>query len=251
MPAPSPHAKVEQRVGLTDFTVDYSSPGVKGRKIWGELVPYDKEWRAGANAPTKLTASRDFTFGGAPVKAGTYVVLMTPGKASWSVVLKTDAEPPAAKEVAKATVTPAALPASRERLVYLFSDTTDDKTALDLEWEKVRVRVPITVDTRTQVTAAIERATATVGRPHLLSASYYFNTGNAADLDKALTLIDRSIQINESWRNTWLKAQILGKKGKKAEATAAANRALALGKGDKIFEDNVKENVNKAIASWK
>src|SRR6266571_3687755 len=76
-PAPSPKARVEQRVGITDLSIDYSSPGVKGRKIWGEVVPYDKIWRAGANAPTKLTASRDFTFGGAAVKAGSYAVFAT------------------------------------------------------------------------------------------------------------------------------------------------------------------------------
>src|SRR4051812_31675087 len=79
-PSPSPKARVEQRVGVTDVAIDYSSPGVKARKIWGELVPYDKVWRAGANAPTKLTVSRDFTFGGAAVKAGSYSVFMTPGK---------------------------------------------------------------------------------------------------------------------------------------------------------------------------
>src|SRR3954471_1165981 len=86
-PAPSPRARVEQRVGITDVSIDYSSPGVKGRKIWGEVVPYDKTWRAGANAPTKLTVSRDVSFGGAPVPAGTYSLFMIPGKASWTVLL--------------------------------------------------------------------------------------------------------------------------------------------------------------------
>src|ERR1043165_7624846 len=90
LPAPSPKARVEQRVGITDLSIDYSSPGVKGRKIWGEVVPYDKVWRAGANAPTKLTVSRDFMFGGTAVKAGSYAVYMTPGKTSWAVALNTD-----------------------------------------------------------------------------------------------------------------------------------------------------------------
>src|SRR5580765_2018549 len=89
-PAPSPKARVEQRVGVTDVSIDYSSPGVKGRKIWGEVVPYDKVWRAGANAPTKLTVSRDFTFGGTAVKAGSYSVFVTPGKKTWTVALNTD-----------------------------------------------------------------------------------------------------------------------------------------------------------------
>src|SRR5262252_2950779 len=79
-PAPSPKARTEQRVGITDVSIDYSSPGVKGRKIWGELVPYDKLWRAGANAATKLTVSRDFALGGVQLKAGSYAMLITPGK---------------------------------------------------------------------------------------------------------------------------------------------------------------------------
>src|SRR6516165_6613067 len=72
LPRPSPFAKVVQTVGLTDITVDYSSPGVKGRKIWGAVVPYDQMWRAGANAATKITFSRDVTFAGKPVPAGSY-----------------------------------------------------------------------------------------------------------------------------------------------------------------------------------
>src|SRR5262245_66554293 len=79
VPAPSSKAKVEQRVGITDFSVDYSSPAIRGRKIFGGLLPYDKLWRTGANASTKLTASRDFTFGGKPVPKGTYSVFSIPG----------------------------------------------------------------------------------------------------------------------------------------------------------------------------
>ena len=79
VPAPSAKAKVEQRVGITDFSVDYSSPAVRGREIWGGLVPYDLLWRTGANASTKLTASRDFTFGQTAVPKGTYSLFTIPG----------------------------------------------------------------------------------------------------------------------------------------------------------------------------
>ena len=253
LPQPSPHARVEQRVGLTDLAVDYSSPGVKGRKIWGDLVPYDKVWRAGANAATKLIASHDFTFGGTPIKAGTYSVFIIPAKAQWTVLLNSDPTLGAPdhddkKDVARVKVTPAALPAPRERLTYLFSDTQEDRTSLDLEWERVRIRVPITVDTKALVTAVIDKATGDAWRPHWSAAGYYFNAG---DLDRALALVDKSIAIDSRWRNEWLRAQILGKKGKKAEATAAANRALAVGKGDPSFEQFVKADVTKAMAGWK
>jgi Protein of unknown function (DUF2911) len=254
LPQPSPRARVEQRVGVTDLSLDYSSPGIKGRKVWGTLVPYAKVWRAGANAATKLTVSRDFTFGGTAVKAGAYSIFVTPAaKGPWTVHLNSDPAAPAdehdpKKDVAKVTVTPAALPAPRERLLYLFTDSTDDRTSLDLEWERVRIRVPITVDTKAHVAAAIDKATGDAYRPHAAAANYYLNAG---DLDRALAMVDRSIAIQSTWRNEWLRAQILGKKGKKADATAAANRALTLGKGDQVFDKFIKPEVDKAMAGWK
>jgi hypothetical protein len=252
-PAPSPRARVEQRVGITDVSIDYSSPGVKGRKIWGEVVPYDKVWRAGANAPTKLTVTRDFAFGGTAVKAGSYAVFVTPGKKAWTVALNTDLAATQdshddKNDVARVAVTPAALPAVRERLIYLFSDTQDDRTHLDLEWERVRIRVALTIDTKAAVTAGIEKALAAAWQPHATAASYYMNAG---DLTRAAALIDKSIAIESNWRNEWLRAQIQGKKGNKAEAAASANRALALGKGDANFEQNVQPGIVKALAGWK
>lgn len=253
LPAPSLHARVEQRVGITDVALDYSSPGVKGRKIWGDVVPYDKTWRAGANAPTKLTVSRDFSFGGTAVPAGTYSLFMVPGKAAWTVMLNTDLnvsqeDHDAKKDVAKISVKPAALPALRERLRYTFDDTQDGKTTLDLEWERVRIALPITIDTAKLVSAGIERATADVWRPHFAAASY-LNDNNQPD--KALPLVERSIAIQPTWRNHWLRAQILYKKGNKAEAQAAAAKAQELGKGDQGFEANGKAQMTKAMASWK
>jgi hypothetical protein len=253
-PAPSPRAKVEQRVGLTDFQVEYSSPAVKGRKVWGELVPLDKVWRTGANAATKLTASRDFTFGDKPVKAGTYSLHSIPGKTSWTVILNSNpnASPQAYDEkldVARVNVRPVASPAHRERLTFIFSDTTDDATHLDLEWVKVRVRVPLKVDTKAQVAAAIEQADKEAWRPHFTAARYLLESGG--DLDRALSFADKSVAIQPTWWNQWVKAQIHGKKGNKAEAAAAAREAQELGKGDQIFEGFFKTDVDKAIASWK
>jgi hypothetical protein len=254
LPQPSPRARVEQRVGLTDLSIDYSSPAVKRRKIWGDLVPYNQVWRAGANAATKLTASRDFSFGGTPMKAGSYSIFITPtAKGPWTVVLNSDPAVSAPdhdpkKDLASVNVAPQALAAPRERLLYFFNDTQEDRTSLEMEWERVRIRVPITVDTKGQVTAAIDKATNEAWRPHASAATYYFNAG---DLGRALALADRSIAIQATWRNEWLRAQILGKQGKKADATAAANRALTLGKDDKIFEQAVKADIIKAIAGWK
>jgi hypothetical protein len=146
---PSPAAKVSQQVGTAEVSIEYSSPGVKKRKIWGELVPYDKMWRTGANASNKLTLTKDMTIGGKPVPAGTYNLLTIPGKKSWTIFINKDTTLNAnvekhsdALDVAKFTVTPKAIP-FRERLAFIFSDVTDDSVNLDLEWEKVRVSIPI------------------------------------------------------------------------------------------------------------
>lgn len=253
IPQASQKARSEQRVGITDFAIDYSSPGVKGRKIWGELVPFDKVWRAGANASTKLTANRDFSLGGTLVKAGTYSVFITPGKASWTVVLNSDAGASqdsydAKRDVAKLAVKPIALPAARERLLWLFSDAQEDKATLDLEWEKVRIRVPLTVDTKAQVAAQIERATGEAWVVHWMAANYAFESGDAA---RALPLVDKSIAIQPVFRNTWLRARVLWKQGQKAEARTAAARAQELGKGTPGYENFYKAEVTKTLASWK
>lgn len=254
-PAPSPKAKVEQRVGITDFAIEYSSPAVKGRVIWGELVPYDTLWRTGANMSTKLTASRDFSFGGKPVPAGSYSLFTIPGKAGWTVILNSKAELSGTtgydekNDVARITVTPQALAAPRERMTFIVSDTTDAGANLDLEWEKLRVRIPVTVDTKAQVAASIDKTLGDAWRPHWQAARYLLDSGG--DLDKALSYINTSIEIEPNWWNYWVKASILGKQGKKAEAVAAAEQSQKLGPGDNIYEQFFKEDIAKAIANWK
>lgn len=255
LPAPSPKAKSEQRVGVTDFTIEYSSPGVKGRKIWGDLVPMGELWRAGANAATKLTASRDFTFGGTKVPAGSYAYYAIPGESSWTVILNTNANASGtqgydeAKNVASITVKPASLAESRERLAFHFNDTADDSVNLDLEWEKVRVRVPIQVDTKAHVAASVEKTLAEAWRPHFASARYLLDSGG--DLGQALSWIDTSIAIKPHWWNNWVRAQILAKQGKKADAVAAAQKATELGKGDNVYENFFKGQIADSIASWR
>jgi len=253
LPQPSPKARVEQRVGVTDFAVEYSSPGVKGRKIWGELVPYDQLWRTGANAPTKLVASRDFMFGGKKVPAGTYSVFTIPGKDSWTVILNSNTkagtrEYDQKQDVARVNVKAATAPA-RERMVFLFSETTDDATRMDLEWETLRISVPITVDTSAQARASIDKTLDDAWRPHFVSARYLLDTGG--DLKQAMTYVDTSIAIKPTWSNTWVQAQILAKQGKSSEAIAAAERAQTLGKDDPVFQEFFKPQVVKAIADWK
>src|SRR5688572_4387403 len=146
LPAPSPKARVDQRVGLTDFSLEYSSPGVKGRQIWGGLVLYDQPWRTGANAATKLTASKEFIIGGKKILAGSYALYTILGKQQWTVILNTSAIAwgtngyDQKNDVLRFTVKPEAIPL-RERLTFVFSNATDNDVRLDLEWEKLRLPI--------------------------------------------------------------------------------------------------------------
>jgi hypothetical protein len=253
VPAPSVKAKVEGRVGITDFSVDYSSPAARGRKIWGGLVPFDKVWRTGANASTKLTASRDFTFGDVAVPKGTYSVFTIPGASSWIVILNKDAdastgEYDAKNDAARVTVSPASS-APRERMTFLFSDTTDTSTRLDLEWESLRVSVPIKVDTKAHVMSSIDTAVGDAWRPHYQAGRYLVETGG--DVDTALQYLDTSIGIKSTWWNHWWRAQALAKKGRTADAVAAGQKALEIGKGNETFEQVFKADVEKAVDGWK
>jgi hypothetical protein len=253
LPQPSPKARVEQRVGLTDFAVDYSSPGVKKRPIWGTLVPYDKPWRTGANSATTIKASKDFTFGDKKVPAGTYGLYTIPSKGAWTVALSSQTDAPGgafdpAKDVARISVkaTPIKM---RERLTFTFAATSDDATRLELEWEKVRISIPIAVDTKAQALANIDKAVDDAWRPHFNAARYLLESGG--DVDKAMSYADASIGVKPTWWNTWVKAQLLAKKGNVPEAIAAGEKAQTLGQGDRVFEGFFKADVAKAVGGWK
>ncbi len=255
LPASSPTSRVQTRVGVTDFSIDYASPGIKGRKVWGGVVPLDKIWRTGANATTKLTVSRDFTFGTTKVPAGSYAIFSIPGKTEWTMILNAKPEGWGATQydqkhdVARVKVKPTALPSSRERMTFIFSDMTDDGANIDLEWEKLRVRVPVSVDTKAHVAANIDQAVQNAWRPHFASARYILESGG--DVDQALALADKSIAIQPTWWNQWVRAQALGKKGRKGDARAAAEEAMRLGQGDGVFEGFFRPQVTSAIAGWK
>jgi len=254
VPQPSLAAKLEQRVGITDFKVEYSSPAVRGRQVFGGLVPFDQPWRAGANAATKLTASRDFKFGGKAVPAGSYALYAIPGKASWTLVLNSSSEQwgsagfDTKKDVARITVKPVTIP-KRERLTFIFSDSTDDASRLDLEWDTLRISAPIEVDTKAHVAASMDQALDNAWRPHFTAARYLLESGG--DLGRALKLVDTSIEVKPTWWNNWVRAQILAKQGKATDAAVAAEKAQQLGKGDRVYEGFFKAEVSKAITDWK
>lgn len=252
-PQASPAAQVMQRVGLADLTVTYSSPAANGRKIWGELVPFDALWRTGANKATQITFSRDVTFGGTAVPAGDYSLFTLPTAKGWTVVLNRVTELwgtggyDQAKDVARVSATTSAIP-KRERMTFIFSDTTESQTRLDLEWDTLRVSVPITVDTKGQVLSGIDAALSTAWQPHMRAASYLLSTDG--DLRTALGYIQTSVGIKPTWRNHWVRAQILNKMGKNAKAKADVRAALKLGDNSGGF-DFYQPRMKDALTSWK
>jgi hypothetical protein len=254
LPRPSPTAKLTQRLGLTDVTIEYSSPGVKNRKIWGGLLPYDKFWRTGANATTKLTFSRDVTVAGKPVPAGSYGVGTIPGKTTWTVILNrsTDLGADGGKlkqedDVARFQVTPKAIPL-RERLAFVFSDFSDEGGNLDMEWEKVRVSIPIKVGTTAQAMANIKDTLDGTWRTFNGAARYMLET--TKDYDAGLKYVDQSLSLKEEWFNSWTKAQLLAAKGDFKDATTWAEKANTLGtpQGPGFF---FADEVRKSLGEWK
>ncbi len=252
LPRPSHGAKVSATVGVTEVSVDYSAPAVKGRAIWGALLPHGKVWRAGANLTTKLTLSTDALVGGKPVAAGTYGVFVIPSPTAWTFILNQDAGASEqsyqeASDVLRLQIMPQAVPA-RERLSYEVLDATDEGATLALEWEKVRLAVPLKVDTQAMVLAQIKALKGEESRPYNSAARWLFEHKLEAPL--ALELVGKSIALKEDWQNQWTRAELLFAKGDKAGARAAATKAEELGKKtpDNFFWA---DRVAKALAEWK
>ena len=205
-----------------------------------------------ANAPTKLTSNRDFTFGGKAVPAGSYSLFIIPTKAAWTVVLNLDPKNEGAsehdpkKDVARATVTPTDAPA-RERLTYLFENTTDERTDLVLDWAQKRVVVPITVATSKHADESIAQTLESAWRPLFNAGRYKYDHGAT---DEALGLLRQSIDLKPTWWNHWWAAQAFAKKGDHASARKHATEATKLGAKDDVFKRFFAENVKKTVAGW-
>jgi len=252
LPRPSPKGSATQTVGLTDVSIVYSSPSVKGRKIWGEVVPFDEVWRAGANECTRVTFSTPVSIEGKPVPAGAYCLFLLPQKSAWTFILSKNTEQWGAgdyKQSEDALRVPAAASTIplRERLAFAIVDFDDEKGALVMEWETQRVAVRFTTGTREKVLSQIRALKGDDWKPYNAAARYLLGAGIESAL--AMQLADRSIKLKEEWNNVWTRAQLLHAAGKNAEAVAAAQRAQTLGKASKNFFEA--EDVSRALVSWK
>lgn len=260
LPAPSPKAALEQTVGLTDITMSYSRPGVKGRTIWGDLVPYGDVWRTGANAATTITFSTDVMVGGKALTAGTYSIHTIPTTGDWTVIFNTKADQWGSyaydekDDAARITVKPSAN-AHTEWMNFSFVDLANEKATLALDWDKLRVAIPIEVKTIDNSLAACRAAMKDLKaddyRTAYRCASFAFDNNVALDEGKAW--LDKSIAIQPWWLNYRLKANWAAKDGNYAEAIAAAEKAIEVGtpEGDMQGPKDELDKLTKSIAEWK
>ncbi len=233
-PAPSPGCTIKQRVGLTDVEVVYSRPGVKGREIFGSLVPYGQVWRTGANASTKVTFSTPVKFNGEAVPAGTYALYTIPGAEEWTVILHKNLKLGGATgydakdDLLRVKAKPTSIAEKLESFTIEFTDVRDESATLFLGWDQTLVPVKIEVDVVDKLVPQIEAAMAGPGdkKPYYQAAAFYYEHG--LDLQKASKWVNAAAAANETYYIVHLKAKILAKQGNKEGAIAAAKRSTEL-----------------------
>lgn len=254
-PQPSPGSKIEQKVGLTDVTVVYSRPSMKGRTIYGDLVPYGKLWRTGANANTTITFSDDVKVGGKTLKKGAYAVFTKPGRQNWEVIFYADTNnwgTPQKWDDSKVAATVSAkvmpIPFSVETFTIDFNNLTNKGAHLEFIWEKAYVALPIEVPTAKKAVASIEKTMAGPSANDYFSAALFYLQENK-DLNKAKQWIDKAIEMRED-KPFWMyrqKSLIHAAMGDKKGAIKAAKASLAgaekEGNADyvKMNKDSLKE----------
>ena len=253
-PAPSPTQTVKQDFGLSSVELSYSRPGMKGRKIYGDLVPFGKVWRTGANNATTITFGEEVTIGGKKVPAGKYGLLTIPDKNSWTLIItkQLDVTSPAAykqeMDVVRVEAKPAKLDNTTESFTMQFANVKPSTMDVQILWENTIVSLPVSTDVETKVMAQIDNLMNKDNRPYYNAAMYYMDNGK--DLNQALAWLDKAVELNPT--AFWIhhqRANALAKLGKKEEAKAAANKSIELAKEAKN-DDYVKLN-EKLLAEIK
>ncbi len=253
LPQPSPYAEVMQRVGLTDVTVKYSRPGVKGRTIFGGLEAYGEIWRTGANSSTKIILSSDAKVGGVEVKAGTYSVFTIPGEKEWKLMLNSElgaTENSYKEENNVAEITMSASESDMtESMLFYFDNVKDESADLVFKWEKVKWMVSIQVESNALALKNIEDKMKSMQdfRAYNSSARYYLD--HDQDLEQALAWSKKSVEIEKTFWNVYTLSLIYNKMGNKKMAIQTAEMSLKMAE-EANYQPYVKMN-KENIANWK
>jgi hypothetical protein len=257
LPKQSPHARVMQVVGTTEIAIDYHRPSVRGRTIWGELVPYGKVWRAGANDATTLTFGGPVTIGGQALDAGTYGFFALPERESWTLIVNAVGEQwgsynyDVAKDLVRIEVRPEAAP-MQEAMAFTIDPVGSDKARVRLAWEKLAVSFEIQVDVHgpmlAQIREAAAKSEAQDWRFYYSAARYCYDNG--LEKEQALAWADRSVGIEQNRANLEVLALLLHANGKTADAIPPMERALELGRESKAPPEFI-ARVEAKLAAWK
>lgn len=279
-PQPSQKATVMQRIGVTDVTITYYRPGVKGRKIWGDplpgqeasvkgeatldnqnvrpkdavIVPYGHVWRTGANDATTFVVNDDVLINGQKLPAGTYSLHTIPTKDEWTIVFNGTANQwgsfnyDSAKDTLRVKAKPTWVNENQEWLAFTFDPVSEDSAQVNIRWEKISV--PFTVKVPDVPAATLARLKTTVAgakpddwRTPLQAGNYLINNTNAADDAQGMAWIEQSIKVKETFQNLAGKANALYKAGKKEEAFAVGDQAIQRGKADKVDTSNFEKRL--------
>lgn len=258
MPVPSPAASVSQVFGVTKMSVDYSSPAVRERKIWGELIPYNEMWRTGANSPTKVTFSTDVMVEGEKVEAGTYALITIPTKDKWTIILNKDSKGNGVfsyleeDDVVRVEVSSKEAD-MREYLSFTIVPQSDNEAHLVMNWEKMKVAIKVTTDTKANAVASINQGMGIYGRAwydYASAAEYYVQ--NDLDVEKANEWATLSTKLNENhFFAQWIMAQVKAKQGNYKEAVAIAKKAKEMGeKNGGGFYAARKASMETSLMEW-
>jgi hypothetical protein len=260
-PAPSQHATLTQRVGLTDVSIDYSRPDKRDREIFGGLVPYGKVWRTGANQPTKIKFSDAVKINGQDLPAGEYALYTTPGENEWTIIFSKNTKlwgaygykPDA--DALRVTVKPITLADTVETFTIGFADLKDDGATLHLDWDKTRAPIQLTTNTMEKVNGEITEA---LKNPSDLKPGFYYQAAgfyydHEMNLSQAEKWIDKAIELQKEPRYFYYykKAQIEAKLGHKDQAKAAAEKSIELLKAEPDPDETAIRNNQLVIDSLK
>ncbi len=255
LPRASPNATVTQTIGVTDVTVTYGRPAVKGRTIFGDLVPYDAVWRTGANEATTITFSTDVEVQGAPVSAGTYGLFTLPGATTWTVILNGEPEQwgayryDASKDVVRVEATPENAQA-RELLTFQFEDVTEAEATLALYWSGVRVPVTLAADTRSLVRANAEEALAAGNGWRTVYPFVRYAVQQELYLDEATGWAQQMVAMEANYNTLALAARAHAAAEQYADAATFGARALTAAES---MDDAPRglDDLRAQVASWK
>ncbi|MEO6730461.1 MAG: DUF2911 domain-containing protein [Ferruginibacter sp.] len=246
LPSPSPVQTIKQEFGLGSIELTYSRPSAKNRRVFGDLVPYGKLWRTGANASTKITFSDPVEINGRRLDSGTYVLYTIPGEESWEVIINKGIKNVGiegykeSEDVARFKVEPIKTKVKTESFTMQFADIKPESCELHLIWEKKQVGVLITVNVKEKLRTQINAAMATDKKPYWEAAQFYYEYDK--NLSKALDNVNRAVEVNPKafWMMLY-KAKIQQEMGDNAGALQSSASSLALSKEAKN-EDYVKMN---------